>query len=353
MIWRALFPRGRIQGLDPRGVVLRACSREHDAQKAERAMSTRRRWVLHAEKGHAQTPDTAASASAAGWSTESFDTLHCSAEGNFGTPPELIISTDHTESVHSLGARARSRMPPRPLVRGRAGPAAQQAGPPVDPKLEVVAAWLRNEKRSGLYTKEAVQYEKVCAARASRPCERVACGLRWRHGMRSTYRPVHEPGDATCDCRQHSWPATPFLSSACAVAGPQRVEYFKGSKLVDTLIGPKYKGKMAKDMPIKTRAEAAKLAQELLRVGYIHRSKRMELAHTRRWELELQHGPFEDSKDALFTWVYEGAQPWAPLLPPLPPLLLLLLRLLLPPLLPAQRKSCAAARAQARRRSCT
>jgi hypothetical protein len=130
------------------------------------------------------------------WSTESFVTLHCSAEGNFGTPPELIISTDHTESVHSLGARARSRMPPRPLVRGRAGPAAQQAGPPVDPKLEVVAAWLRNEKRSGLYTKEAVQYEKVCAARASRPCERVACGLRWRHGMRSTYRPVHEPGDA-------------------------------------------------------------------------------------------------------------------------------------------------------------
>lgn len=122
---------------------------------------------------------------------------------------------------------------------------------------------------------------------------------------------------------------------------------------MDTLIGPKYKGKMAKDMPIKTRAEAAKLAQELLRVGYIHRSKRMELAHTRRWELELQHGPFEDSKDALFTWVYEGAQPWAPLLSPLPPLLLLLLRLLLPPLLPAQRKSCAAARAQARRRSCT
>jgi hypothetical protein len=103
MIWRALFPRGRIQGLDPRGVVLRACSREHDAQKAERAMSTRRRWVLHAEKGHAQTPDTAASASAAGWSTESFDALHCSAEGNFGTPPEQIISTDHTESVHSLG----------------------------------------------------------------------------------------------------------------------------------------------------------------------------------------------------------------------------------------------------------
>jgi hypothetical protein len=107
MIWRALFPRGRIQGLDPRGVVLRACSREHDAQKAERAMSTHRRWVLHAEKGHAQTPDTAAGRRRLQrCSTESFDTLHCSAEGNFGTPPELVISSDHTESVHSLGPDA-------------------------------------------------------------------------------------------------------------------------------------------------------------------------------------------------------------------------------------------------------
>ena len=196
-------------------------------------------------------------------------------------------------------------MPPRSLVRGRAGPAAQQAGPPVDPKLEVVAAWLRNEKRSGLYTKEAVKVCRPClpALRSVRP---VACGLRWRHGMHSTHRPVHEPGDAM-RLQAALWLAAPFLSSACDVACPQRVEYFKGSKLVDALIGPKYKGKMAKDMPIKTRAEAAKLAQELLRVGYIHRSKRMEHAHTRRWELELQHLPFEDSKDALFTWVYEGA----------------------------------------------
>ena len=49
-------------------------------------------------------------------------------------------------------------------------------------------------------------------------------------------------------------------------ANPQRVEYFKGSKLVDALLGPRYKGKLAKDTPIKSRAEAAKLAQELLRV---------------------------------------------------------------------------------------
>ena len=197
MIWRALFPRGRIQGLDPRGVVLRACSREHDAQKAERAMSTRRRWVLHAEKGHAQTPDTAASCVGCSGGRQNRST-HSTVpqEETLGHHPSISSRLiTRSRSTH-LEARTRSRMPPRPLVRGRAGPAAQQAGPPVDPKLEVVAAWLRNEKRSGLYTKEAVQYEKVCAARASRPCERVACGLRWRHGMRSTYRPVHEPGDA-------------------------------------------------------------------------------------------------------------------------------------------------------------
>ena len=84
----------------------------------------------------------------------------------------------------------------------------------------------------------------------------------------------------------------------------QRVEYFKGSKLVDALTGPRYKGKLAKDTPIKTRAEAAKLAQELLRVGFIHRSQRFQHAHSRRWELELFNGPFEE--DGLFTWVYEG-----------------------------------------------
>ena len=115
----------------------------------------------------------------------------------------------------------------------------------VDPRLVAVADWLRNEKKSGLITKEAVQYEK-------------------------------------------------------------RVEYFKGSKLVDALTGPKYKGKLAKDTPIKTRAEAAKLAQELLRVGFIHRSQRFQHAHSRRWELELFNGPFEE--DGLFTWVYEGTR---------------------------------------------
>lgn len=31
----------------------------------------------------------------------------------------------------------------------------------VDPRLTAVADWLRNEKKSNLHTKEAVQYEKV------------------------------------------------------------------------------------------------------------------------------------------------------------------------------------------------
>jgi len=115
----------------------------------------------------------------------------------------------------------------------------------VDPQITAVADWLRNEKKSGLTTKEAVQYEK-------------------------------------------------------------RVEYFKGSKLVDALVGPRYKGKLAKDTPIKTRAEAAKLGQELLKIGYIHRSQRVQHAHSRRWELELFQGPFEE--DGLFTWVYEGSK---------------------------------------------
>lgn len=87
---------------------------------------------------------------------------------------------------------------------------------------------------------------------------------------------------------------------------PQRVEYFKGSKLVDALVGVRYKGKLAKETPIKTRAEAAKLAQELLKVGYIHRSQRVQHAHTRRWELELLNQPFEE--DGQFTWVYEGSK---------------------------------------------
>jgi|TARA_B100000513_G_scaffold67997_1_gene27079 hypothetical protein len=114
---------------------------------------------------------------------------------------------------------------------------------PEDNKVLLVADWLRNEKRSGLKTKEAVQYEK-------------------------------------------------------------RVEYFKGSKLVDSLLSPKFKGPAAKQNPVKSRAEAGKIGQELLRLGYIHRSQRVSHAHTRRWELELLSGPFEE--EGLYTWVYEG-----------------------------------------------
>jgi len=91
----------------------------------------------------------------------------------------------------------------------------------------------------------------------------------------------------------------------------KRVDYFKGSKLVDAFVGTegrptKYKGKVAKDMPIKSRAEAAKLGQELLRLGYFHRSQRVAHANSRRWELELINGPFDE--DSLYTWIYEGSK---------------------------------------------
>ena len=53
----------------------------------------------------------------------------------------------------------------RPVARG-SGRQPVEAAPPVDPKLMAVADWLRNEKRSHLHTKEAVQYEKVALASA-------------------------------------------------------------------------------------------------------------------------------------------------------------------------------------------
>jgi hypothetical protein len=115
----------------------------------------------------------------------------------------------------------------------------------VDPKLQSVADWLRNEKKSGLHNKEAVQYEK-------------------------------------------------------------RVEYFKGSKLVDALTGPRYKGKLAKDMPIKTRAEAAKLAQELMKIGYIHRSQRMQHAHSRRCEPPASQLPLSEERHAFRCGPHSG-----------------------------------------------
>eukprot|EP00967_Tisochrysis_lutea_P014582 scaffold16409_cov30-Tisochrysis_lutea.AAC.2 len=85
-----------------------------------------------------------------------------------------------------------------------------------------------------------------------------------------------------------------------------RVEYFKGSKLIDALVGPKYKGKLAQATPIKSRADAAKVGQTLLSQGYFHRSQRVTHAHSRRWELELVSGPFEE--DGVYTWVYEGSK---------------------------------------------
>jgi len=133
----------------------------------------------------------------------------------------------------------------RPASGRNAGRSADTA-PPVDPKLKAVADWLRNEKRSHLHTKEAVLL----------PCE-------------------------------------------------SRVECFKGSKLVDALVGLRYKGKVAKDMPIKTRGEAGKLGQELLRVGYISKSKK-EVTHRKKFELVLVNGAFDE--DSYYTWIYEGSK---------------------------------------------
>ena len=98
----------------------------------------------------------------------------------------------------------------------------------------------------------------------------------------------------------------PSRARPTCVPRSQRVEYFKGSKLIDALLSPKYKGKVAQKVPVSSRAEAAKLGQDLLRMGYVHRSQRVTHAHTRRWELELVNGPFDE--DGLYTWVYEGSK---------------------------------------------
>lgn len=47
----------------------------------------------------------------------------------------------------------------RKLSKGARAPAPPAAA--ADSKYLAIANWLRNEKKSGLYTKEAVQYEKV------------------------------------------------------------------------------------------------------------------------------------------------------------------------------------------------
>ena len=59
-------------------------------------------------------------------------------------------------------------MSQRRVARAAAAPARGRGGVPqamsvkeVDPRLTAVADWLRNEKKSGLHTKEAVQYEKA------------------------------------------------------------------------------------------------------------------------------------------------------------------------------------------------
>lgn len=101
-----------------------------------------------------------------------------------------------------------------------------------DTATRAVADFLRNEKGSGLRTKEAVQYEKARDRSLPLP---LPCGR-----------------------------AGPALTAPPRRSCPQRVEYFKGAKLIDALVGPKYTGKVAKESPVKSRAEAAKIGQTLL-----------------------------------------------------------------------------------------
>lgn len=177
----------------------------------------------------------------------------------------------------------------KPSKGSRPGAPAPEAA---DSKLLSVADWLRNEKRSGLHTKEAIQYEKVGLHKNACHVGELVLSL----FPCLTLRVMLLKPARLHHLSSHDSHVTGIVF--------QRVEYFKGSKLVDTLLGPKYKGKLAQETPIKSRAEAAKLAQELLRHGFFHRSQRVTHAHTRRWELELFNGPFEE--DGLYTWVYEG-----------------------------------------------
>mmetsp|Transcript_13430 Transcript_13430/g.39614 ORF Transcript_13430/g.39614 Transcript_13430/m.39614 type:complete len:353 (-) Transcript_13430:226-1284(-) len=129
--------------------------------------------------------------------------------------------------------RQRGAAPGRPVQPGTK---------PDDPYIKV-ADWLRDPKKSGVTTREAVQYDR-------------------------------------------------------------RVDYFKGSKLVDALISPKYAAN--KGFPaVSTKEQAIALANQLIKSHYFHRSQRVFIS-ARRWELEVHPGTFEE--DGLYTWMYEGSK---------------------------------------------
>jgi len=117
--------------------------------------------------------------------------------------------------------------------------------PPAKPDdvLLRVANWLRDPKSSGVTTREAVQYER-------------------------------------------------------------RVEYFKGTKMVDALLSDKYRAHRGFPV-VKNRDGAVALANRLMGAQFFHRSQRIFIS-SRRWELEMHQGPFEE--DGLYTWMHEGSK---------------------------------------------
>jgi len=131
------------------------------------------------------------------------------------------------------------------VQRQRSGAAAKRTVPAQnkDDPLRKVADWLRDAKRSGVTTREAVQYDR-------------------------------------------------------------RVDYFKGTKLLEALTSAKFK--QQKGFPkAATKEQAVALANQLMRAQYFHRSQRVFIS-ARRWELEINHGTFEE--DGLYTWIHEGSQ---------------------------------------------
>ena len=70
----------------------------------------------------------------------------------------------------------------RKLSKGAPGKPGAPPGEAADSRLTSIADWMRNEKKSGLTTKEAVQYEKVrprCTTAPARASLRWAPRARW------------------------------------------------------------------------------------------------------------------------------------------------------------------------------
>jgi translocation protein SEC62 len=92
-----------------------------------------------------------------------------------------------------------------------------------------------------------------------------------------------------------------------AVEHGKRVEYFKGKRLIETLMTPNMKT-WPKDLPkIDDKTVAASLAALLLRKSFFHRSEKDE--DNKGVLLISQKKVFEDS--GLYTWIFSGNMLWS------------------------------------------